>query len=187
MFENINAQLNNDLVYCYDLYRDLNEHWMEIEGYENYSVSIFGRVRNDKTGRIMKPRTNNKGYSYVGFLDTDKIKNFLVHRLVANAFLHNHDNKKCVDHNDHNPKNNNVNNLRWCSVQENQWNKSKHSNNTSGFVGVTFHRDSNKYISRINIDGKRISLGYYLTPEEASEAYQMRAKQLFGDFYNNTI
>ena len=182
MFDNItNIQLENDLAYCYDLYRDLNEYWMEIEKYENYSVSIFGRVRNAKTGRLLLPVLGDTGYYRVHLCNgIDNHKKFYVHRLVANAFLHNHKRKPCVDHIDNDKKNNNVNNLRWCTIQENNMKKSKKSTNTSGYTGVTYDELRNEYRARI----KGHHIGRYKSAEEAHKAYQVKALELFGEFYN---
>ena len=61
------------------------EEFKPIERISGYSVSNFGKVRNDKTGRILKPAINKHGYSNV-FI---KGKNYKVHRLVAETFLAN--------------------------------------------------------------------------------------------------
>ena len=164
--------------YIYTIYGN-NEVWRKIRGY-NYSVSSFGNVRNDKTGRILEPGINYRGYSYVNLCNgVDKQKAHTVHRLVARAFLPNLEKKKCVDHIDHNGLNNNISNLRWATLSENQWNTVKRCDNKSGYKGVFFHKQSNKYRAEITICGKRKYLGVFKTALEASEVYQAKAKESF--------
>ena len=94
------------------------EQWKDIQGYEGlYQISDCGRVKNSRTGRILKLR-NNKGYIEV----TLKGRTYLVHRLVAEAFIPNIDNLPCVDHIDTNKENNVYTNLRWVTHSENMRN-----------------------------------------------------------------
>ena len=92
--------------------------WRKIDGYENYSISKNGEVRNDKTGRIRKPTLGNHGYYILSLCKNSKRKIFRFHRLLALAFIPNPDNKTCVDHIDGNKTNNKLENLRWCTHQE---------------------------------------------------------------------
>ena len=89
-----------------------------------YQVSNLGRVKslgNDKTRKekILKPKINNNGYLKVGLYKNGKVKIFLVHRLVATAFIPNPDNLPVVNHRDENPSNNSVENLEWCTAKYN--------------------------------------------------------------------
>ena len=77
-----------------------------------------------------------------------------------------------VDHIDHNPLNNCRSNLRLVNRAENGQNrKGKNRNNTSGFKGVTFHKDSGRWIAQKHVNGKHIHIGLFATAEEAHEAY----------------
>lgn len=99
---------------------DLKVEWKLIEGFDGiYSVSNYGEVRNNKTGRLMKPIKNEKGYLRVGLTNNGKLKCMRVHRLVAQAFIPNPDNKPEVNHIDFNKENNCVSNLEWVTNQEN--------------------------------------------------------------------
>ena len=109
-----------------------------------------------------------------------------VHKLVANAFITNTENKKCVDHIDHNPKNNHITNLRFATHSENIMNKSKHSNNTSGYIGVSFDKHAKKWLAQYNLNGKRKCIGRYNTAEEASTAYQAKIKDHYKEYANIT-
>jgi len=65
----------------------------EIDSYDNYSVSNFVNVRNDKTGKLLRSEINIHGYYYVNLHKDGKIKQSDVHRLVTEAFVNNIDDK----------------------------------------------------------------------------------------------
>jgi hypothetical protein len=166
-----------------ELINDDDELFRRIDGYDNYYVSNKGNVKNNKTNKIMKPFNDTGGYKQLNLYKNGKRKMFLIHRLVAIAFIENPDNKKVIDHIDKNKANNNVKNLRWATSKVNKFNQCKYKNNTSGFKGVSFNKKANKYEARININGKTKYLKHYETPEEASEKYEIKAKEIHGDFY----
>ena len=90
--------------------------WKIIQGFENYSVSSQGEVRNNKTGRVLSPSPSAGGYLRVN-LRKDKISHSrYVHRLVAENFL---EGEGEVNHLDGNRQNNKLENLEWTSHQQN--------------------------------------------------------------------
>lgn len=105
------------------------EIWRPVVGYEGlYEVSSYGRVRsldryvNNNSfwkGRILKLSDDGRGYLRAHLCLNNKIKNFLVHRLVAQAFIPNPDNFPQVNHIDEDKSNNCVDNLEWCSIEYN--------------------------------------------------------------------
>ena len=97
------------------------EIWRDIAGYEgHYQVSTFGRIKSFKNGkvRILKPFLQGD-YIYIELHKDRKGKTMLVHRLVAEAFLPNPDAKPEVNHIDSVKLNNYVNNIEWCTHEEN--------------------------------------------------------------------
>ena len=100
----------------------LVEVWKDIPGYEGYyRVSDMGRVKSlaHSHPRILKPWIANTGYPCVG-LSGDKNKGkYLVHRLVAAAFIPNPDGKPQVNHKNGIKADSRAANLEWCDNQEN--------------------------------------------------------------------
>lgn len=106
--------------------------WRDIKDYEGqYQVSNTGLVRsldrivcsgrqvNTIHGKVRKQNIVGKGYCQVLLCKNGKVKAFLVHRLVAQAFIPNSNEYPCINHKDGNPLNNSVENLEWCTYKYN--------------------------------------------------------------------
>ena len=91
----------------------------EILGYENYTVDENGRIFNKKKNRYIRTFYNKYGYPAIYLSSNGKRKYFLIHRLVAMAFIPNPNNYEEINHKDENPNNPNVNNLEWCTRKYN--------------------------------------------------------------------
>ena len=160
----------------------MSENWKSIDEYENYEISDHGNVKNITTNKILKPSIDSNGY-YKLSLYKNKIKTTSkIHRLVAHAFLDNHDDKLCVDHIDRDKLNNHISNLRYATNSENSSNRTIGSNNTSGTTGVDFRKDKNKWRARIIKEGRQINLGFFETKEEAIEARSRAEEKYFKEF-----
>lgn len=79
-----------------------NEIWKTINNYDNYEISNTGKVRNKKTGKFLIPINSGKGYFQVALSKNNVTKKFLLHRLVADAFIQNPEGLETVDHLDGN-------------------------------------------------------------------------------------
>lgn len=113
------------------------EEWKLIKNYEGlYEVSNLGRIRSldklvkgrkgteyIKKGKILKQIKHVNGYMKIGLTKDGKRKTFLVHRLVAEAFISNPENKPYIDHINTIRDDNRVENLRWATASENQYNE----------------------------------------------------------------
>ncbi len=99
----------------------MNKEWRKIKGFGTYSVSSFGEVRNDTSGRILRLRVSTSGYMCVCLVENKHKFLRYVHRLVGAAFIDNPDSLPQIDHIDGDKKNNRVDNLRWVTARENYY------------------------------------------------------------------
>lgn len=137
------------------------EVWKDIENHPNYQVSNFGnvkslerKVKNNYGYRtvketILKPTKRKDGYHVVTLWKENIPTTFLVHRLVAQAFIPNvnPDKFKCVNHIDENPSNNQKSNLEWCDDEYN--------NNYGGHKSRSAATQSQK-VNQYDLDGNFI-------------------------------
>lgn len=118
----------------------MKEEWRDIIGYEGlYKISNLGNVYSYKYNRCLKPSGDD--YLHVSLSKNKKVRPHNIHRLVAQAFIPNPENKPQVNHIDGNKCNNKVGNLEWVTATEN----TIHAYNNLGKVAnVTMAHDSNK-------------------------------------------
>ncbi len=87
-----------------------------------------------------------------------------------------------VDHRDHNTLDNRRQNLRLTTATGNCCNAKRRSDSTSGLKGASWNMASKKWLAQIQINKKKIHLGYFPTAEAAHEAYKEAAVELHGEF-----
>lgn len=161
------------------------EEWRDIPDYEGkYQASSLGRlkslIKHNGTNERILTQCISRRYYQVNLYLNGKMKTVEVHKLVAITFL-NH--TPCgmelvVDHIDTDKFNNCSSNLRIVPNRVNT--NKKHLKSTSEYTGVSWDKNSNKWKSNININGKRIQLGSFDSEEEASLYYENALK-------NNTL
>ena len=96
------------------------EIYKDIDGFEGYQVTSWGRIFSKKQNEFLRPMPHEKGYLRVDLYDGEGNKyHKKVHRLVAEAFIPNPDEKPQVNHIDGNNQNNSVTNLEWVTNAEN--------------------------------------------------------------------
>lgn len=122
---------------------------------------------------------NSAGYvsrngHYSGGVRTRALR---LHRIIMNC----PDNME-VDHINGNPLDNRRSNLRVCTKPENIQNYSKPRHNTSGYLGVSLHKRSQKWQANIRIEGKQTYLGEFESKEDAARAYNEAALKYRGQF-----
>lgn len=99
----------------------MKEEWKPILGFEGYEISTLGRVKSLRKGnpKILKSHIVGAGYLKNELMQNDIPHLRYVHRLVAQAFIPNVDNKPEANHLDGDKTNNHVNNLEWVTHEEN--------------------------------------------------------------------
>ena len=92
--------------------------WKEVYGFNNYLCNENGEIYSLLRNKILKGRSL-KGYKRVALMKDGKTIDVLVHRLIAQTFLPNPENKPYINHIDGDKTNNSVSNLEWCTQKEN--------------------------------------------------------------------
>jgi hypothetical protein len=112
---------------------EMPEGYRQCKGYPLYAVGPLGQVFNLKTGKHLKIGLDRDGYPRVAIYNENGSKTIRVHRLVAEAFIPNPDNKPVVNHKDGIKTNNKTYNLEWTTQKENY----RHA---TGFLKVGMHK-----------------------------------------------
>lgn len=129
---------------------DSIEEWRNVIDNENYSVSNKGNVKNNKSNKLMKGTILEIGYHRVGLMYNGKVKQFFIHRLVAEAFIPNPENKNTVNHKSKNRGDNRVENLEWATSLEQNIHKNitnkKYMEHRNGKPFLRIDKESGKII-----------------------------------------
>lgn len=126
-----------------------------IKGFEDYLVTDTGRVYSLKSQKYMQQRKDTKGYLVVNLYKNGKQNTMRVHRLVAETFIENPENKPTVDHINRNKTNNRVENLRWANMSEQNKNRShelnKHANKVNNGKPITLKFENEISMSFLSV------------------------------------
>jgi hypothetical protein len=158
------------------------EIWKDIPDYEgHYQVSNLGNVKSTKLNnqKLLKPYFDSGGYFIISLYKNFTKKTFLIHKLVAMAFL-NHknfkDTKLVIDHINNIKNDNRLENLQLITTR---FNSSKDKKGyTSKYVGVSWDKQKNKWRSSIDINGKKKHIGLFKCELKAAFMYKEILKQL---------
>jgi hypothetical protein len=158
------------------------QEWVEVPGFNGrYFVSRSGEVKSvyGKKERIRKSSYGDNGYVNIHLNGGDNGRvYFKVHRLVMLCFYGSSD--LHVDHINGIKDDNRLENLRYCTVRENQSfdNKRMKKPKYSKYIGVTKDVRRNKWVSKIVIDGKTVHIGTFDNELDAANAYQNKLKTI---------
>lgn len=148
------------------------EIFKDVIGYEGlYQVSNLGRVKSLsnnklKKEKILKQNVSNCGYKQVCLSKKNKYKTYTIHKLVANNFLSNNDNKRTVNHINCIKTDNRLENLEWCTTSEN----TKHAYN-NGLINVSKAENHvNSKLTNVQVLEIR-AIGRSLKQREIAEMY----------------
>tara|TARA_R110000803_G_C11782607_1_gene296835 strand:+ start:83 stop:547 length:465 start_codon:yes stop_codon:yes gene_type:complete len=115
---------------------------MDIIGFPDYLIYPDGRVFGKKYKKIKIPQKKG-GYLYVGLYNKRKLKNKLIHRLIAEHYIPNPGNKPTVDHINRNREDNIIENLRWATRIEQNANQGLLKRNKSGHKYISWNKSYN--------------------------------------------
>lgn len=118
---------------------------------------------------------NSAGYKTI----TINSKTFRVQRIIWIMMFGYIPNDFFIDHVNGNKIDNRLENLRLATNSQNQQNRPAPKNNSSGYRGVTWHKQMNKWMARISHHGKRKNIGFFDSAEDAYKAYKNEAKKIF--------
>ena len=107
------------------------------------------------------------------------VNKIIMHRIILNAQP-----GQFVDHSNGDKLDNRKTNIRICTGVENRRNVGIRKNNKSGYKGVFFWKDRNKFTSQIWFEKKKIHLGVFIDPIDAARAYNEAAIKFHGEFAN---
>lgn len=114
------------------IFKIMETKFKRIKLFYNYSISTDGRVFSHKSKRELSLSKDRDGYLRVTMINDNKqIRTYRVHRLVAETFIANEYNYMVVNHLDNNKLNNDISNLEWCTVSENNKHYAKYFKETS--------------------------------------------------------
>lgn len=151
----------------------------ELLNYESETGQFRWKIKPNRStvrGSIAGGR-HSLGYGSISIDDRD----YLAHRL-AWLYVHGRWPKHQIDHINGDRSDNRLENLREADNSENNRNRGVQKNNKSGFKGVGFHKQTQKWRAKIKLHGKNYHLGLFDEVEDAARAYSAAAERLHGDF-----
>lgn len=173
------------------------EIWQTIKDLP-YEISNLGNVKRQDQSKYkhkgknnIKPYLNHHGYLCVHLYKESKMYSFLIHRLIATAFIPNPNNLPIINHIDGNALNNSISNLEWCTHQHNSkhaWDiglqtnrycnaSLKRKNSSSEYRGVSWSEERKRWCAGIGFNKKKYALGRFIDEIEAAKAHDNFIKE----------
>lgn len=179
----LGASLRNGTTSCGKCNRKSQNKWnLDGEygiGYDNQDREFYFDKEDFNLIKDYYWRVHYHNYVSTAIWDSDNQK---VHQIQLHRFIMNPTNEQEVDHINHIPYDNRKENLRVVSTAQNQMNTVVNIRNTSGVKGVNWDKIENKWYARISVNGKRISIGYFNSLEEAAQARKAAEIKYYGEF-----
>lgn len=160
------------------------EGWVAIQDFPSYMINRSGDILSTLTNKVLKPAKHKSGYVLVSLRKEGKSYTQKLHRLIAKAFIPNPENKPFIDHINGIRDDNRIENLRWCTNQENVSFPLAVENNRKARIGIpqskntiakrteVFQEKYGKKIAQYSIDGELI--GTYKSINEAARVYKIK-------------
>ena len=159
-----------------DHYNELSKSVEFIDGKPYWTVARSARTNSgDLAGSL-----NDRGYRQICISINSRRVMLKAHRLnfyMVYGYI-----PRVIDHTDRDKDNNDISNLRECTMAENSVNKGKRSGCSSKYKGVVWRKNAHRWYANITVDYKTIYLGSFTSEIHAGEAYNTAAIKYFGDF-----
>lgn len=158
--------------------------WVVIQDFPAYLINRDGEIWSTLTNKKIKPAKHKSGYMLVGLRKNNISRTCKLHRLIAKAFIPNPDNKPFIDHINGVRDDNRIENLRWCTNQENKSFPLARLHNRECRIGIpqskealeartkVFQDKYGKQVAQYTIDGKLIKV--FQSINEASRYYKIK-------------
>jgi len=151
--------------------------WKNDRPMEHFKTKIHYSYWKSKVAGKQALTLNNRSYRVIVFNDSSYVQHRVIWKLVTGR-----EPIAEIDHINHDRSDN-----RWCNLREATWfeqqhNQSIRSDNTSGIKGVNFNKRTGKWVARVQVNNKRLSIGVFKTIEEAELAIKNKRIELHGEF-----
>lgn len=151
--------------------------FLDIRGYEGfYQVNKLGEIKSVRGNKILKFGKDGKGYCYVNLCINNQHHNYKIHRLVAETFILNPENKPQVNHKNGIKSDNRVENLEWCTASENHLH--------AYIIGI--HKAANRKLTESKVIKIKNKYNKGISMRTLSKIYKVHEKTIY-EIVNNII
>lgn len=155
----------------------LNRQRKESKNYKKYTVIVSNEDFDWLNQYFWTVEFNHGNGDVYARMNVARNKTVRLHRFILNAPDH-----LQVDHINGNTRDNRRENLRLCTLQQNNQNARAKKSNKSGYKGVSWDKLQNKWVVRIMFEGRNPYLGAFDSAHQAAMCYDLWARDIFGEF-----